>query len=199
MKKLLGTQWTKKGDVRQKLRFILNFLCLVLCVLSLNSCLYKKSDPLSYRSFPFKASITAVGFDTDFKANVTVTSIEEGGKASFVFDFLSPEILQGIEAELRGERIRIRLKGTVFTDTEFPANQGTGLLRIAELLSPSEPILSIKSISGIECGLPHIKALTAVTTPTATVYISPESSLPVKARDNESGAFLMIEPLPNDG
>lgn len=194
IKKQQAGSKTIMNSLRQKLRLVAILLCLILYVFGGNSCARKPSDPLFYRNSTFKAKITAVGFGTDFRAVVTADPPLSEGGGRFVFEFLSPESLKGVEIELYGGRTRVSMGGVTFADTLLPKNKSRGLPSIAEMLSPTEPVLSIKSVRGTECGLPHREALTAVTTASAVIYIDPESALPLKATAN-NGAYLLIDIL----
>ena len=192
MKNHLGYKRAKTGDLRQKLRFCICFLCLIFCVSAANSCSRGQRDPLSYRASPYRARITATGFDTDFEAIAEFTPSADGSGDRYVFEFLSPLSLEGMSAKISGGRVEIWLNGQMFAQTELAEIPKSGIFRVIEMLSPGESIKGIKSTSGKECGLPQYEKLTAVSTASFVIYIDPLSGFPVKVSTHSGGQSLTI-------
>ena len=165
----------------------------------MNSCSHKQGDPILYRKSPFKARIVSVGFEVDFEALVTSETQENEEGQALVFEFLSPDSLKGLEARISDQGTEISLNGKQFANIEFPESKGLGLFRIAEMLVPSEPILNIKSKSGQACGMPDLKALTVISTPNATIYISPETGFPIKSTTPDGDRYLIINVISSEG
>lgn len=193
MKKHLDYRRTKKSSARQKLRFITIFGGVILCLILLNSCYRKQTDPLLYRSKPLRAGISSIGFGVDFKADVTALPPSDNREREIIFDLTAPPSLNGLRVRIKGGRAEISLNGQMLSNSNLPSNAALGLGRAFEMLSAEGSVSEIKSVSGGECGCPNFEALTAVSTASFVIYIDPTSGTPVKIADKKSGAFLIVE------
>ena len=198
MKISIGFLKTKMKGSRQKLRFCISFLCLILCVSAVNSCSRGQRDPLSYRESPYRARIASTGFDTDLEANVKFTPSADGSGDQYVFEFSAPASLEGMSAKIKGDQVEIWLNGQMFASASLGESPRSGIFRIIEMLSPSESISGIKSASGKDCGLPQYESLTAVSTVSFVIYIDPESGFPIKVSTPSGSEYLMISFIKNE-
>ena len=192
MKNSSSREDAKTRRVRQKLRFFIVLAAAIWCFLLLNSCIRKSSAPLSYKDFPFNATVETFGFDVDFKARVTFVPKSEESGERLSFELLAPESLGGMEIILGENGAELRLDGQAFVTAELPFDKREGIGKVARMLLPSETVLSIKSESGEACSLPRHERLTVIDTASFTIHIDPESGLPIKITDKASGAFLTV-------
>ena len=188
----------KKGDndrsIRQKL---LTLTSLVLLLAVLTSCGKRGGDPLSYRLTAFTADITGSilypsGEEMAFSATVVMESPTDEGCREFSVLFHSPDGLAGMRTRRLRDGSALVSRGGV----ECPVSDGgvmKNIIKIAEMLDPSEEILRISSISGRDAGLPQYDRLTFIETATVSIAVDPHTSFPVKARTSDGEAEISFD------
>ena len=192
MDKFSKTEEKTKSKTRQKLRLTFAVICLLMCACTLSSCTARISDPLEYRAYGFSAEISASGEGVDFDAIIEFSPSRPDGKRDLSVHFLSPESIKGLSVCQSGDTLSVRLGEIEFDGLDPSIFSELRLFRIARMLLPEEPIRSILSIRGAECGLPQIDSLTAVTSGDTVIYIEPSSGLPIKATDLKNGEHVTI-------
>ena len=164
----------------QKLRFLGVILCFLIC---LTACSHPKGDPLKYRSQDFCATVSVEIENTNFEAIFHVSAPAEDQSIGFKVDFIAPESLKGLSVVQDIEGFEILLGEEKYTDVLSSLMWELELGRAVRLLSPQEPIISVKSADGY----------TVITAKEATVYIDPTTSLPVKATDAQEKITVMVK------
>ena len=182
----------RKFTTRQKLRFFALFFCVFLFVFTSSACITGDGDPLSYKNDGFSARVSSYGLDRDFEALFTFSPPSENGDRDFSADFLAPETLCGLRLKKEGDRLSLSLGDTEYVSLGYSEYSHLEFFGIVKILAPDSAIRSISSVSGNECGLQHIDRLTAVTLPSAVLYIDPDSGIPLKISLSDSGAFLTV-------
>ena len=164
----------------QKLRFSGIILCFLIC---LAACSSPKGDPLKYRSQGFSATVSVESERTKFDAIFHVSAPAEDQSIGFKVDFIAPESLKGLSISQDNEGVEILLGEEKYTDILSSLFWELELGKAVRLLSPQEPIISVKSIDGY----------TVVTTKEAIVYIDPATSLPQKATDAQGKITVTVK------
>ena len=155
-------------------------LCFLIC---LSSCSRPKGDPLKYRSQSFSATVSVESEKTKFDAIFHISAPAEDQSISFEVDFIAPESLKGLSIVQDSGGFEISLGEEKYTDVLSSLLWELELGRAVRLLSPKEPIISVKSADGY----------TVIATKDSTVYIDPDTSLPVKATDTQGKITVTVK------
>ena len=164
----------------QKLRFLSVILCFLICF---TACSHPKGDPLEYRSRSFSATVSVESDSMNFDAIFHIKSPNDDQSIDFEIDFIAPESLNGLSIIQDGEGFEILLGEEKYTDILSSILRELDIGKAVKLLSPEEPIISVKSADGY----------TVVSTRDATVYIDPDTALPVKATDAQEKTTVTVK------
>lgn len=187
MKKSSPTVSFIKSRSGQKLLFFGIILYASIFIFSLISCARPTKDPLSYKKNEFSTKVSVKGAGIDFDA---VFHIFPSG--SFSAELISPESLAGLTLRRDENGFKIYLGDKEFLSSDSDLLSELSIGRISGMLAPSEPVRSISSVEGKECGMPGFEALTAVSAGNTVIYIDPSSSLPVKSECASSGISVTV-------
>ena len=166
----------------QKLRFLSVFLCFLLCF---PSCSYTKKDPLEYRSRGFRATVSVELESFSFDAVFHISPPDSEGGVSFKVDFISPNSLSGLSVVQSRDNFKILLDGKEYISENSTVFSELDIGRAVTALSPTEPVRSIKSNGE------H----TIVSVGDYTIYIDPDTSLPIKSVNESLGLTVTVHEL----
>ncbi len=162
----------------------------LLAALLLVSC--SSVHPLEYQDLAFDAVISGELNGVVFSASLSLSGPSDAAR-EFILEVHSPETLSGMKAVGKADgSVEVAL-GRV-TECFGSISALPALERLLSLFSLGDPT-AIGTVDGAEIGLSEYGRLTRLTYPDASIYLSPEASLPVKAEafpDDEEGFYIIL-------
>lgn len=157
--------------------FFLYCLACIILIASASGCSPSKKSLLDYQDVGIEAELYGRINEVDFTASLTLQESDGSGDRPFKLTLLSPKTLQGIVFS-RDENGKLAVDcGDVTLDLPTTA---MGAVMIADLFSISESPTKISTVSGANESLAEYEKLTRIEFPSATVFLAPDTSTPVK-------------------
>lgn len=154
------------------------FSCIFAFSVFLSGCERNADKLLGYQDGGIEAEICGRANSIDFSARLIILEPSESEKREFELTLTAPKTLEGLVFRRQSDGRLTLTVGEV--ELELSETDKMAATRIADLFLIAEEPIKISGVTGEDASLSQYERLTKVEFPSATVFIDPLTSLPVK-------------------